>query len=184
MANVHSGVAFGVGAAVGAIGGGVGGYFVEHNSSNGQAPVLMLAAGMGLVIPALVLTLNATRYQPSNYASEDHAPTNAPPANPGLPSGSAVAPATASPPAYVPPAAPAGGATAPAPTPAQVPQPTVTPPSGGGTPPLSLFDVSGGSMRLGVPVPEVRPLYSMSELRQYGMAQQTEVRMPLVKIAF
>jgi hypothetical protein len=95
-----------------------------------------------------------------------------------------VAPATASPPAYVPPAAPAGGATAPAPTPAQVPQPTVTPPSGGGTPPLSLFDVSGGSMRLGVPVPEVRPLYSMSELRQYGMAQQTEVRMPLVKIAF
>jgi hypothetical protein len=60
----------------------------------------------------------------------------------------------------------------------------VTPPSGGGAPPLSLFDVSGGSMRLGVPVPEVRPLYSMSELRQYGMAQQTEVRMPLVKIAF
>ena len=39
-------------------------------------------------------------------------------------------------------------------------------------------------MRLGVPVPEVRQLYSLSELRQYGMAQQTEVRMPLVKIAF
>jgi len=49
---------------------------------------------------------------------------------------------------------------------------------------LSLFDMNGGSMRLGVPVPEVRQLYSLSELRQYGMAQQTEVRMPLVKIAF
>jgi hypothetical protein len=44
--------------------------------------------------------------------------------------------------------------------------------------------MNGGSMRLGVPVPEVRQLYSLSELRQYGMAQQTEVRMPLVKIAF
>jgi hypothetical protein len=187
IANVHSGVAFGVGAAVGAVGGGVGGYFVEHNSSNGQAPVFLLAGGLGLIIPALVLSLNATRYQPSNYASEDHAPTNAPPANPGLPSGSAVspspvaAPPPSAPPAYVP---PAGAAPAPAPAPAQAPQPTVTPPSGGGAPPLSLFDVSGGAMRLGVPVPEVRPLYSMSELRQYGMAQQTEVRMPLVKIAF
>jgi hypothetical protein len=60
----------------------------------------------------------------------------------------------------------------------------VPPAAGGAKPPLSLFDVTGGSMRIGVPVPEVRPLYSMSELRQYGMAQQTEVRMPLVKIAF
>ena len=71
--------------------------------------------------------------------------------------------------------------TAPPAAPAAVPPPA----GGGGKPPaLSLLDMNGGSMRIGVPVPEVRPLYSMSELRQFGMAQQTEVRMPLVKIAF
>jgi hypothetical protein len=183
LANVHAGWAYGVGAIVGAAGGGVGGYFVEQNSSDGRAPVYMLAIGVGLVIPALVLSLNGMRYQPSENATEDHAPTNAPPANPGLPTGSSVTPATPS-------AAPAPAAV-PAPAPAAVPAPapaggTAPPPaSGGGKPPsLSLFDVNGGSMRLGLPVPEVRPLYSMSELRQYGLSQGTEVRMPLVKIAF
>ena len=180
MANVHSTVAYGVGAAIGAIGGGVGGYFVEQNSSDGKAPVFMLAGGVGLIIPALVLTLNGIRYQPSNYGSEDHAPTNAPPANPGVPGGSAVTPVAPASPAAPPPAAMPAPAAAPAP-----PAPAAAPPaSGGGKPPLSLLDMSGGAVRLGVPVPEVRPLFSASELRQYGLAQQTEVRMPLVKIAF
>jgi hypothetical protein len=181
MANVHSGVAYGVGAALGAIAGGAGGYAVEQNSSDGKAPVFMLAGGVGLIIPALVLTLNGMRYQPSNYVTEDHAPTNAPPANPGNPAGSAVTP--------VAPATPASPAPAPAPAavpaPAAPPAPAAAPPaSGGGKPPLSLLDVNGGTLRLGVPVPEVRPVFSATELRQYGLAQQTEVRMPLVKIAF
>jgi len=140
----------------------------------------MLAVGVGLVIPALVLSLNQMRYQPSENATEDHAPTNAPPADPGLPSGSAVTPAPTTPSPTTPTAAPPA-VTAPPAAPAAVPPPA----GGGGKPPaLSLLDMNGGSMRIGVPVPEVRPLYSMSELRQFGMAQQTEVRMPLVKIAF
>ena len=47
--------------------------------------MFLLAGGLGLIIPAVVLTLNAVRYTPSENASEDHAPTNAPPANPGTP---------------------------------------------------------------------------------------------------
>jgi hypothetical protein len=162
IANVHSPAAYIVGAILGAGAGGVGGYFVEHNSSDGKAPVFMLAGGIGLIIPALVLALNATRYLPNEGASEDRAPTNAPLANPGVPGGSSVAPA--------------GGTPAPVPTP--------PPPAPAAKPPLSLFDMNGGTMRLGVPVPEIRPTFSAVELRQYGVAQQTEVRMPLVKIAF
>jgi hypothetical protein len=186
MANVHQGWAYGVGAAIGAIGGGVGGYFVEQNSSDGRVPVYMLAGGVGLIIPALVLTLNATRYQPSNYTSEDHAPTNAPVANPGTPGTSAVGAPAAPPPGPSPvqtPSAIPAPATAPPSNPGNAPTP---PPAGGGArpPSLSLLDMHDGTMHLGVPVPEVRPMFSASELRQYGLAQQTEVRMPLVKIAF
>ena len=42
-----------------------------------------LAGGLALVIPALVLTLNATRYRPSENATEDHPPADAPAADPG-----------------------------------------------------------------------------------------------------
>ncbi|HEY2510665.1 MAG TPA: hypothetical protein VGI39_07410 [Polyangiaceae bacterium] len=179
IANVRSPWAYVIGAVVGAGGGAVGGYFVEQNSSDGKAPVFMLAGGIGLIIPAVVLTLNATRYIPSETVVEDHAPTNGPIANPGAPTGNSVSPATTG----------VAPQSAPAPAPVQPTTPAATPPApgggGGGTaPPLSLFDVQHGTMRLGVPIPEVRPLFSMSELRQYGLAQQTEVRMPLVKIAF
>ena len=158
-------------------GGAAGGWEVEQHSSDGRAPVFMLAGGLGLLIPAIVLTLNGTRYQPSENASEDHAPTNAPVANPGVPGGSMVGPASS-----------------PAPAPAPAPAPSSPPPAGGTTPPpasgsgphLSLLDVNANTrgMHLGLPLPEVRPLFSSAELRQYGLAQQTEVRMPLVKIVF
>jgi hypothetical protein len=214
IAEVHSGTAYLVGGGLGLIAGGIGGYLVDTNTSDGRAPAYMLVGGLGLIIPALVLSLNATRYIPQETGSEDRAPTNAPAANPGSPSYGSVAPGTAAPatapaplytpppsassaPLYTPPPstpaptpAPAG-APAPAPTPASAtpapatPAPAAPPPAGGGAPPpLSLFDVTSGSMRMGVPLPEVRPMFTMAELRQYGMAQQTEVRMPLVKVTF
>src|SRR5277367_4316737 len=65
VAGVRAGWAYGLGALVGAGGGGVGGYFVEQNSSDGKAPAYMLAGGLALFIPALVLTLNGTRYRPA-----------------------------------------------------------------------------------------------------------------------
>jgi hypothetical protein len=39
-------------------------------------------------------------------------------------------------------------------------------------------------VRLGVPVPDVRPVFSMAEQRQYGMHAATELRMPVLHVAF
>jgi len=165
LIGVHNGWAYLAGAVVGGAGGGVGGYFIEQNSTDGKAPVFILAGGLALVIPAVVLSLNATRYRASADASEDSAPKNSDePANPAD-SSSAPAAKDATPPA---PAATPAPAAAPAPTP----------------PPQSLLDIRGGGIALGLPVPEVRPVFSTRDLRQYGMAQQTELRLPVVHVSF
>jgi hypothetical protein len=158
-------------------GGAAVGWEVEQKSTDGRAPVFMLAGGLGLIIPAVVLTLNAVT-TPVATASEDHAPTNEPPANPGAPGRSIVAPPTPAP----------GSSSSPnlvPNSPSATPGPTsATPPAPATTVHLSLVDVNKAGMHLGLPIPEVRPMFSASELRQYGLAQQTEVRMSLVKIAF
>jgi len=157
VAGVHAGWAFGVGALVGAGGGAVGGYFVEQNSSDGKAPAYMLAGGLALVIPALVLTLNATRYRPTEGAAEDNVPTG-PAANPGNPAGGVISP----------------------------PPPNAEAPG----PPTSLLDVTTGrhesavSVSVGLPSVDVRPVYSLTEQRQYGMKAETELRMPVLHVAF
>jgi len=152
IAGVHTGWVYALTDVVLGAGGAVGGWEVEQKSGDGRAPVLLLAGGLALAIPAIILTLNAVN-TPASSASEDHAPLNQPPANPGAPGKSIVGPS---------------GAITP------TPESTVH---------LSLVDVKDG-VHLGVPVPEVRQTFSANELRQYGLAQQTEVRMPLVKIAF
>lgn len=161
-----------VGGGVGAVAGGVGGYFVEQSSSDGRIPVYMLAGGLALIIPGVVLTLNATRYVPAESASEDRAPTNAPPPDPGKVGGSSVgteAPKPATPPA-----------TAPA-TPAPAPAPAAPPPA-----PTSMLDYSksNGTLRLGLPVPQVRQAFSMQERRQYGLAPLSEVRLQVMQVTF
>ena len=151
--------AYVVGGILGAGAGGVAGHFIEQDdaSQNGRVPMYMLAGGLALIIPAVVLTLNATRWQPEEGATEDSVP--AAPADPGVVGGSIVtSPASPPPP-------PAG---TPAPTP----------------PPQSLFDVHSGSLRFGLPVPDVRPVFSVAERRQYGMQAQTEVRMPMLHMTF
>jgi hypothetical protein len=179
--DVRSPWAYVIGGGLGAVGGGVGGYFIESASfsSDGRVPVYMLAGGMALIIPTIVLTLNATRYRPSEGATEDSAPTNGPPADPGKAGGSVV---VGAPPA-------GGGSTTPTPAPA----PT-TPPGGGGAPsaPQSLIDVwapqgapsESKSVRVGVPIPDVRSAYSMAEQKKLGVPAQTELRMPLLKVTF
>jgi len=126
------------------------------------------AQGRGAVAPP------ATYMPPTAPNPLYSPPPSAPAAGPGTQAGS---------PGATPMPAPAG-ATPPSSAPAPAPAPAPPPAGGGATPPLSLFDVQQGDLRLGLPVPEVRPMFSMAELRQYGMTQQTEVRMPLVKIAF
>ncbi len=168
IAGLHRGWLFGVGFVVGAGGGAVGGYFADKGSTDGRVSMYLLAGGLALVIPALVLTLNATRYQGSDAATEDKPPVNAPAANPGTPGGSVVTPDTAAP--VVPPPAPA-------------PPPSPPPP------PTSFLDLQfpgrgASTVRLGVPVPDVRPMYSAREQQQYGLPQHTEVRMPVLAVTF
>ena len=138
IAGVHSGWAYFVGAVVGAGGGGFGGYDIEHNSTDGKAPMYMLAGGLALVIPAVVLALDGTRYRPEEGATEDRTP--GPPAEPGVPGGSSI---TSTP----------GAAPAPAPAPSiHAPSPAPAPP------PQSLLDVHQGAFRMGVPVLDVGPI--------------------------
>jgi len=187
IAGVHAGWAYAIGAVAGAAGGGVGGYFIEKGSKDGQVPMYMLAGGLALVIPAIVLTLNGTRYMPEEGATEDRTPVG-PPAEPGAPGGSVVAPGapvgagapTDQPGAATPPApAPTTPATTPAPAPAPAPSPAPTPP------PQSLLDLHRGDFRLGVPVPGITQSLSSAEMRDYGMTRQgAELRMPVLHVAF
>jgi|SRR5580692_5208772 hypothetical protein len=170
--HARPGWAYALGGGLGAAGGGVGGYFVEQASSNGDVAVALLAGGMALIIPALVLSLNATRYQPSESATEDNPPPGLELANPGTPGGSAVTGP--------------GGSLAP-PAPAAPPPAPAVPPTAVPGPPLSLLDVNlpgQSGLRLGVPVPQVRQMYSSLEQKTYGLPQGAEVRMPVFHLTF
>ncbi len=184
---VHSGAVYAIGGGVGAIGGGIGGYFLERASfsDNGRLPVYMLAGGLALIIPTTVLVLNAAAYRPSENATEDHAPGNGPEANPGSTAGTVVVGV----PAPTPPSSSTPQTETPTPT-APASAPAAGPGGGGGAPeaPQSLIDFSGGESaslwRLALPVPEVRPMYSMTEQKQYGLPQGTELRLPLFHASF
>jgi hypothetical protein len=170
IVGVRAGWAYLVGGLAGAAAGGVGGYFVEQSTSNGQAPMYMLAGGLALVIPAIVLSLDATRYRPEEGATEDKTPAG-PPAEPGVPGAGISSPTAAPPPA-----------TAPAPAPAPAPSTTPPPPS---PPPQSFLDVHDGNLRLGMPLPSVGPMFTAQELRTYGLVKNdAEVRMPVLHVTF
>lgn len=153
---------------VGAVGGAIGGYFVEQ-SGTAEPSLYMLAGGLGLIIPTLIISLNATAYKPPDTDRQNEPVTNEP---------SRDAPAAA-------PMAPAPMTGAPPTTRREHRGPTLAKAS----PvyphiPLSVVDVYKGKIALGVPALELRPLYSSRELWQYGVAQGTELRMPLFKTMF
>ncbi len=163
---------------VGMIGGAVGGYYVEKATavtvngnvqSGGPAePALyMLAGGMALVIPALILSLNATAYKPPE--SDRNEPANNEPAKeapkPG-PSPAAGAPAGTSQNTYTYRSRFRGEMAS---------MPHI---------PVSLFDFYRGRIGLGVPAVDVRPLYTQREMWTYGVSQGTEVRLPVFKAMF
>ncbi len=157
LAGAHPGWAYILGGGLGMVGGGVGGYFVEQSSPNGQGDVYMLAGGLALVIPALVLTLNATRYRPSENATEDHPPADTPAADPG---------------------------TLPAPPKSTAPAPAPTPPAPTSLLDVRAVGVASDGFRVGVPLPTVRSMYSMKEQAELGLPQRTEVRVPVLAVTF
>ncbi len=154
-----------VGGIVGAAGGGIGGYFIEQaDGTSGHVPVYLLGGGLLGVIPAVVLALNATRYQPPENTKEDKAPTDSRAADPGSNGTSSVGAASID----------TNGKVAPAPAPAPSPA----------APPQSLLDVNEGAFRVGVPFPQVKSLYTLAQQKELGVGQGFELRMPVVKVAF
>lgn len=189
---VRSTAAYLIGAGLGAAGGGVGGYFVEQAVEDGRIPAYMLAGGLALLVPAIVVTLDATRYLPSEGAREDK-PVSLPPSDPGKPGGSSVVGAEpGTPPATTP--APGSATTPTTPTPGPTaPAPAPPAPSGGGggggnktqAPQSSLFNLREGAFMLGVPVPEVRPVLGSIERARMGVENRgSELRFPVVRVTF
>jgi hypothetical protein len=187
---VRSTTAYLVGAGGGAVAGGVGGYFVEQAVSDGRIPAYLLAGGLALLIPAIVVTLDQTRYLPTEGAREDKPVNNLPPSDPGKPGGSAVIGAEA--PAATPPATPANPST-PATTPGgTTPAPAPVPGGGSGgkpapvrAPQTSLINLQGTGLRVGVPVPEVRPVFTAQQKKALGVENSgNEVRFPVVNVTF
>jgi hypothetical protein len=170
---------------LGMVGGAIGGYFVDKHfavdTTNPAMPtggpaepsLYMLAGGMALIIPAIIVSLNATAYKPPDSDRSEPA-TNEPSKEP--------------PKASPPPAA--------APAPGEAPPPGSTASAYtyrsryraelAGMPriPTSLLDMYRGRVGFGLPAVEVKPLYSQAELSRYGLAQGTEVRLPLFKAMF
>ena len=183
---VRSGTAYLLGAGGGAVAGGVGGYFIEQAVSDGRIPAYLLAGGLALIIPAVVIALDQTRYLPTEGAREDKPVNNLPPSDPGKPGGSAVigAEPRAAPAPTPPPAATPSGA-----SPAAPPAPGGA--GGGGKPapvlraPLSLLNLKDGGLRVGVPIPEVRPVFTASQKKSFGVESSgSELRFPVMNVTF
>jgi len=149
-----------------AVGGGVGGYFIEKNA-DAQIPMYMLAGGMALVIPALVVTISATAYRP-NPVSEDATPADAKPAS-EPPKGEGGAGAGT-------------GTTAPAagPTTRLLPRSPRIPRAL----PTALLNFGDEPLQFAVPAVRVAPMYSVEELAKFGGSQRYEVTAPVVAVAF
>ena len=182
IAGVRAPWAYAVFPVLGAVGGVIGGYFMDkaYNDAGPQTQAygsaFLLAGGMVLLIPTVVVMLNATRWRPAEEATEDRPAKDYPLADPGKAGGSVITGGGTT-----------GGTTT---TPTPAPAPTDPKPAGGGgggappSVPLSLIDVQGGSFSFGIPVPELRTDYTLREVKDYGVKQTSMVHLPLLKLAF
>jgi len=176
--------AYVVGGVAGGAAGGVGGYFVEKQG-DARASMLLLAGGLAFAIPTVVFVLSATAYQPPASYLQDQAPGDEPVAEPP-------APTEAMPPPVAPAAAPAA---TPAPAPPPAPADAAPAPTGRRylpssrrlslkLPPPALFGVKDARLALGVPNIAVLHAYSRAERIMFNAPDSTEVRIPVLDVAF
>jgi hypothetical protein len=166
---------------VGAVGGAVGGWAVEQADPPAEAPLYMLAGGLALVIPTLVLTLNATtrddfeEAEGTTVVNPDG--TAPPPDGAAPPPGDGTAPPPGTPPAE-------GGTTIQIQSKRKKPRKTARAPQSFAL--FNLNNVTSGhtSVEMGVPAIEVRPMYSNDEIAKFGVQQTNEVRVPVVSTSF
>lgn len=156
IVGVESGWPYFVFGGLGAAGGGVGGYFIEQSAPT-EVPLYMLAGGMALVIPTLVVSLNATAYKPPESDSAEPAPPE---------------------PAGEPPKATFTITSEAKPAKRRSPQAVATHLR------TSMIDLHEGRLALGVPALELRPTYSQRELAMFAEQQRPELRVPLLQASF
>ena len=173
---------------VGAGAGATAGYFLLEGGSS-ELNVAVLAIGMALVIPAMVITLSATAYDPNDEADaveEDAAaaegPVQAEDYEVGGGEGGATDAATPAPAATPPaPAAPAAPA-APGPTGRRHGGPGLAQRDARDT---GLVRVNAGGVFLGVPSVATVPPYSLEEMERLGLREQrAEVRVAVFSATF
>jgi len=180
-------IIIGTGAA-GLVAGGVGGFFVDRAIDQTMMasrflPLIstaMLAVGLSLIIPTVIVVLTATMYRPdTNNQVDDNAAANQPleesrgtnpSTNPGTNSGASSSGTTTS-------------------TPGPTDNPGAGASSGGrrsgrSSAPEALLNFPRGNFRLGMPSLRLVQSYSTHEMRQYGLAQQSEWRVPLISGSF
>jgi hypothetical protein len=167
-----------VGGVAGAAAGGVGGYFWENSSDSPKLGMYLLTAGMALAIPTTVAVLSATAYEPPADYVEDRPPSpDEPIAEPPQPE---MEPPPASDTLTSPPEpegrrplrrAPRYSRSRPAP--ALYP---VAPPA--------LVGITPQALTLSVPAVEIRDLFTPEERHLFGVAQGTELRVPVMNFAF
>jgi hypothetical protein len=159
---------------LGAVGGALGGFAVEQADPPAEAPLFMLAGGLTLIVPALVISLNAVA---DDDPVEETPPSDSERAEPPQPAPGAPA---------APPASGSGsvnlGAQREAADPsrkvARSSRPRATPRARGAV------DLGSERLELGVPAVQVQPLYTQQEISRYGVTQGTEVRVPVISAAF
>ena len=161
--------AYAVGGGAGAIAGGVGGFFMEENFS-AKTNMFLLSAGMVLAIPTTIAMLAATQYEPPANYVQDQAPSDEPIADP-----------------------PGAGASL---EQKQKPQKQkqkrrvavrraspVTPTLYSELPP-ALVGLTGGGFNLSLPALALYHMYTPRQMAEFGVKQQTELRMPVFNVVF
>lgn len=141
----------------GMVAGGLGGWAIEGAAPPAEVPVYLLAGGLALVIPTVVVVLNATTYNPPEVDTEE--PIQNQPA-PEAPQADGSFKLTSSS--------------------VRLRRRSPPPPR----PALGLLDIDPQRVALGLPAPEIRPLFTQDELFRFGVAQGQEYRFPIVRATF
>lgn len=152
-----------VGGGAGAIAGGVGGYFMEENFS-AKTNMFLLSAGMVLAIPTAVAVLSATQYEPPANYVQDQPPSDEPIADP---------PQSAS-----------LEQNKPVRRKVAVRHTAPVEPSLYYQLPPALMGLNEGSFNLSIPALALQQMYTPREMAEFGVKQETELRMPVFNWVF
>ncbi|MDX2054294.1 MAG: hypothetical protein SFV15_17975 [Polyangiaceae bacterium] len=154
-ADVKPAWAYIVGGLGGAAGGGVGGYFLEQSAS-AKTNMFLFTGGLLLAIPTTVAVLNARAYEPPTGDIQDRGPADEPVAEP--------------------PRAQSKGSSHARRAHSQRQVAAVVPPA--------LVAVGDEVVSLSVPAVGLSPVFTRSELDQFGVAQRAQWNLPVLNWFF